>query len=51
MIGVLNKVAFEIDVKNLNDKLTSAFAGSLITVNDEKLLILCFYNSRSNRKI
>ena len=41
---------FPIDVTNLNDKLTSAFAGSLITVNNEKVLILCLYNPPSNSK-
>ena len=51
MIGVRNNItSFPIDVKNLNDKLTSAFAGSLITVNDEKVLILCLYNPPSNSK-
>ena len=30
-----NSTSFAIDVKNLNDKITSAFTGSLITVNDE----------------
>ena len=39
MIGVRNNItSFPIDVTNLNDKLTSAFAGSPLTVNDEKVL-------------
>ena len=51
MIGVRNNInSFPIGVKNLYDKLTSAFAGSLITVNDEKVLILCLYNPPSNSK-
>ena len=51
MIGVRNNItSFPIDVKNLNDKLASAFAGSLITVNNEKVLILCLYNPPSNSK-
>ena len=51
MIGVRNNItSFPIDVMNLNDELTSAFAGSLITVNDEKVLILCLYNPPSNSK-
>ena len=50
MIGVRNNITFPIDVTNLNDKLTSAFAGSLITVNDEKVLILCLHNPPSNSK-
>ena len=51
MVGVRNNItSFPIDVKNLNDKLTSAFAGSLITVNDEKVLVLCLYNNPSNSK-
>ena len=48
MIGVRNNItSFPIDVTNLNDKLTSAFAGSLRTVNDEKVLIWCLYNPPS----
>ena len=51
MIGVRNNITSSpIDVKNLNDKLTSAFAGSLITVNDEKVLILCLYKPPNNSK-
>ena len=51
MIGVRNNItSFPIDVKNLNDKLASAFAGSLITLNNEKVLILCLYNPPSNSK-
>ena len=51
MIGVRNNTtSFPIDVKNMNDKPTSAFAGSLITVIDEKALILCWYNPPSNSK-
>ena len=51
MVGVRNNItSFPIDVKNLNDKLTSAIAGSLIIVNDEKVLILCLYNPLSNSK-
>ena len=51
MIGVRNyNTSFPIDVKNLTDKLMSAFAGSFLTVNDEKVLILCLYNPPSNSK-
>ena len=45
MIGLRNNTNFSpIDFKNLNDKLTSAFAGSLKTVKDEMLIILRLYN-------
>ena len=51
MIGVRSNItSIPIDVKNLNDKLTSAFAGSLITLNDEKVLFFCLFNPPSNSK-
>ena len=50
MIGVRNNItSFPIDVTNLNDKLTSAFAGSPLTVNDKKVLFLCLYNPRNSK--
>ena len=41
MIGVQNKtILFKIDIKFLNEKLTSAFLGSLIVIDSGKGLII-----------